>query len=83
MKGREMKCRTVIPANTQSQQRRYNVAATSRRCRDVVTALLGRCVFAAMSGVEFQRGLNPASRDPKCRLNIKKGGLKICYHSCT
>ena len=30
------------PANT---QRRRNVAATSRRCNDVVTTLLRRCVF--------------------------------------
>ena len=29
-----------------SQQRRYNVAAASWRCNDVVTTLLGRCVFA-------------------------------------
>ena len=28
------------------QQRRDNVAATSRRCSDVVKTLLGRCVFA-------------------------------------
>ena len=27
-------------------QHRYNVAATSRRCKDVVTTLLRRCVFA-------------------------------------
>ena len=31
------------PAST---QRRNNVVATSRRCCDVVTTLLGRCVFA-------------------------------------
>ena len=31
------------PANT---QRRYNVAATSRRCSDVLTTFLRRCVFA-------------------------------------
>ena len=31
-----------------SQQRRYNVAATSRRCSDVVTTLLIRCVFAGL-----------------------------------
>ena len=72
MKVREMKCRTIIPANTQSQQRRYNVAATSRRCCDVVTTLLWRCVFAGMSGVKFQRGSNPAPRDPKCRDQILK-----------
>ena len=32
--------------HTTSQQRRYNVAATSRRCSDVVTTLFVRCVFA-------------------------------------
>ena len=34
---------TQYPANT---QRRYKVAATSRRCSDVVTTLWLRCVFA-------------------------------------
>ena len=32
--------------HTTSQERRYNVAATSRRCSDVVTTLLRHCVFA-------------------------------------
>ena len=32
--------------HTMSQQRRYNVAATSRRCSDVVTTFLRHCVFA-------------------------------------
>ena len=32
--------------HTTSQKRRYNVAATSWRCSDVVTTLLRRCVFA-------------------------------------
>ena len=32
--------------HTMSQKRRYNVAATSRRCSDVVTTLLRRCAFA-------------------------------------
>ena len=41
-------CYSVYPANihTTSQQRRYNIAATSWRCSDVVTTLLWRCVFA-------------------------------------
>ena len=34
---------TSYPANA---QRRYNVAATSRSCSDVVTTLLLSCVFA-------------------------------------
>ena len=34
--------------HSQSQKRRYNVAATSRHCSDVVTTLLQRCVFAGM-----------------------------------
>ena len=34
------------PANT---KRRYNVAVTSRRCSDIVTTLLLRCVFAGES----------------------------------
>ena len=39
----------MTPSNhTTSQQRRYNIAATSRRCSDVVTTLLLRCVFAGM-----------------------------------
>ena len=33
---------------TTSQQRRYNVAATSRRCSDVVTTFLRRWVFARL-----------------------------------
>ena len=36
----------VPSKHTTSQERRYNVAATSRRCRDVVSTLFGRCVFA-------------------------------------
>ena len=32
--------------HTTSQQRRYNVAATSQRCSEVVTTLSGRCMFA-------------------------------------
>ena len=43
------------PANTQHG---YNVAATSRRCSDVVTTLLRRCVLAGMvpchTSVHFQ-----------------------------
>ena len=36
---------SVIPSkHITMQQRRYNVAATSLRCSDVVTTLLGRCV---------------------------------------
>ena len=34
--------------HTASLQRRYNVAATSRRCSDVVTTLLRHCVFAGL-----------------------------------
>ena len=30
--------------HTTSQQLRYNVAATSRRCSDIVTTLFGRCL---------------------------------------
>ena len=37
----------LLPSkHTTSQQRRYNVAATSWHCSDVVTAFLRRCVFA-------------------------------------
>ena len=34
--------------HTRSQERHYNVAATSRRCSDVVTTLLRCCVFAGL-----------------------------------
>ena len=50
------RCRNVVTTSLQRQtrnvkhatshQRRYNVAATSRRWSDVVTTLLRRCVFA-------------------------------------
>ena len=33
---------------TTSLARRYNIATTSRRCSDVVTTLLQRCVFAGL-----------------------------------
>ena len=39
----------VCPSkHTTPQKRRYNVAATSRRCTDVVTTLLQRCVFVGV-----------------------------------
>ena len=43
----QRRCNVLKPCkHTMSQQRRYNVAATSsRRCSDVVTTLLRRCVF--------------------------------------
>ena len=37
----------VLPPSKHTQ-RRYNVAATSRRCSDVVTTLLWRYVFAGV-----------------------------------
>ena len=36
----------LIATNPANTQRRYNVTATSRHCRDVVTPLFLRCVFA-------------------------------------
>ena len=38
--------------HTTSQQRRYNVTATSRRCSGVVTTLSGRCMLA---GLPYQK----------------------------
>ena len=44
----------TFPANTQC---RHNVAATSRRCSDVVTTLLWRCVFTGFWNVHASASL--------------------------
>ena len=51
-------CRMLPSKHTTSQQMRYNVAATSWRCWNVVTTFWRRCVFAGWEQfLSFQRGL--------------------------
>ena len=51
--------------HTTSPQRRYNVAATSRRCSDVVTTLWRRCVFTGTLLKSLQRSrLNEVNQFP-------------------
>ena len=60
-----------IPSkHTTSQQRLYNDAATSR-CSDVVTTLLGRCVFAWYKHL-------PSGRDFRYSLGWPKTCLTVC-----
>ena len=70
------------PANT---QRRYNVAATSHRCSDVVTTLLLRCVFAewsdcadAQADLSLRQGALPKVRFLTLRLK-SKGAIRNSY----
>ena len=57
----------TTPAN---KQRRYNVSATSRRCSDVVTTLLLRCVCAG--NVQNQTEMNLLQ-------NLRSGIVKLNY----
>ena len=47
--------RSLLSKHTTMPQRRYIVAATSRRCSNVVTTLLWRFVFAGYVNSEKQR----------------------------
>ena len=59
------------PANTTAQQRRYNVAATSGCCSDVITTFLRRYVFAGKNLViSTLRQLGLCSRNVKTVLNM-------------
>ena len=52
MVPRKMKIKAeLLTKHTSCLQRRYNVAATSRRCSDVVPTLMRRCVFAGYDEV--------------------------------
>ena len=60
--------------HTTLQQCCYNVAATSRRYSDVVTTLLGRCVFAGLSfwkHVVSIRKTRLCQREVKFKINIQ------------